>query len=59
MVVAMSEFVFVEYLTGSLAFAHDHLPSDVDPSRIVEMSPAQADLLGVRECPTCRNRVSG
>lgn len=46
--------VYVEFISGSLAFAHNHLPSDVDPRRVVEMSAAQANLLGVRECPTCR-----
>lgn len=50
----MRDRVYVEFLTGTLAFAHERLPSDVDSRRIVEMSAAQANLLGARPCPTCR-----
>lgn len=54
----MPDRVFVEFIHGSLAIAHDHLPDDVSRERIIEMSMPQARLLGAIRCPTCRERRS-
>lgn len=49
----MTEYVFVEFLLGTLGIAHSHPPANPSGD-VVEMSRAQARLLGVQECPTCR-----
>ena len=59
MAVSQMRTVYVEFISASLAYAHDHLPAGVDADRIVEMSAAQANLLGVQACPTCRSAPGG